>query len=122
MPTKCQNCNKEKGPGHVCPQPEPANAVNGPPPLHHPELQRQNGNYPHAPPHAPPPPPQLGRVDAVGGHLPVGQPHDLPPGGFNYQNQNKFRRNRSTKKSLRKSKSKKSKPKKSKSRKYNRRV
>lgn len=96
-----------KEPGHHCQQPGPANAEhldNPPPPL--PQLQPQNGDYP-------PPPPRLQRANAVGGHLPFGNPQVLPPGGINYQ---KFKHKKS-KKLLRKSK-----PKKSKSRKYNRRV
>jgi hypothetical protein len=96
MVARCQHCKKNKGPGHVCPPPQPVVGVNGPfPPL-----------------------PRLGnRIDqyAVGGHLPVNQQQVLPPGGI--FNPNRFRRNKSTKKSLRKSKPKKSlrksKPKKS---------
>ena len=98
MSTKCQNCNKEKGPGHACPQPEPAVDVDGPPPALNPVFKRQN---------------------AVPGYRDPGQLRNWPEGGIDILN--RFRRNKSTKKSLRKSKPKKS-LRKSKSRKYNRRV
>jgi len=99
MVAKCKNCRRVKGPGHNC---------DGPPPM--PQFVRANAVGP------PPPKHQLDRrFTEFGDHLPVGQPQVLPPGGI--FNPGRFRRNKSTKKSLRKSK-----PKKSTSKKPNRRM
>lgn len=103
---------------------------------HPPQLGGHNVN-------GPPPPPRLERQNAVGGNInhghPPGQPgifqlphyanniHPVvqPQGLPGFFTPGRFRRNKSTKKSLRKSKPKKSlrkSTKKSKSRKYNRRI
>ena len=123
---KFKNSKKGKGAnqdGHPPPPPQlGGHNVDGPPPPH---------------------PPRLTRQPAVGGHINPGQPgqpgifqlppydpnniHPVvqPPGLPDFFTQGRFRRNKSTKKSLRKSKPKKSlrkSTKKSKSRKYNRRI